>query len=44
MLVLLRESLPVGEDGESAWPVPSFVGTLASRKGDVTARSQEVLR
>lgn len=44
MLVLVRESLPVDEDGESAWPLPSFVGTLASGKGDAAARSQEILR
>ena len=44
MLVLVRESLPAGQDGESAWPLPSFVGTLASGKGDAAARSQEILR
>lgn len=44
MLALVRESLPVGEDGETLWPLPSFVGTLASGKGDVAARSQEILR
>ena len=44
MLALVRESLPVGEDGEILWPLPSFVGTLASGKGDVAARSQEILR
>lgn len=44
MLVLVRESLPVGENGEPTWPLPSFVGTLASGKGDVAARSQEILR
>ncbi len=44
MLVLVRESLPEGNDGEPAWPLPSFVGTLASGKGDVAVRSQEILR
>jgi hypothetical protein len=44
MLVLVQESLPVGEDGEQSWPLPSFVGTLESGKGDVAARSQEILR
>lgn len=44
MVVLVRESLPTGEDGETLWPLPSFVGTLASGKGDVAARSQEILR
>jgi hypothetical protein len=44
ILALVRESLPVGEDGETLWPLPSFVGTLASGEGDVAARSQEILR
>ena len=44
ILALVRESLPVGEDGETLWPLPSFVGTLASGKGDVAARSQRILR
>lgn len=44
ILALVRESLPVGEDRETLWPLPSFVGTLASGKGDVAARSQEILR
>src|SRR5215469_13681099 len=44
ILALVRENLPVGEDGETLWPLPSFVGTLASGKGDVAARSQEILR
>ena len=43
ILALVRESLPVGEDGETLWPLPSFVGTSASGKGDVAARSQEIL-
>ncbi len=43
-VALVRESLPVGEDGETLWPLPSFVGTLASGKGDVAACSQEILR
>jgi hypothetical protein len=25
ILALVRESLPVGEDGETLWPLPSFV-------------------
>jgi hypothetical protein len=44
VLALVRESLPMGEDGETLWPLPSFVGTLASGKGDVAACSQEILR
>ena len=44
VLALVRKSLPVGEDGETLWPHPSFVGTLADGKGDVAARSQEILR
>ena len=44
MLALVRESLPVGEDGEAMWPLRSFVGTLASGQGDVAARLQEILR
>lgn len=44
MLALVKESLPVGEDGEGLWPLPSFAGALASGKGDVAARSQDILR
>ncbi len=44
ILVLVRESLPTGEDGEQSWPLPWFVGTLETDKGDVAARSQEILR
>jgi len=44
VLAVVRDSLPVGEDGETRWPLPSFVGTLATGKGDVAARSQEILR
>jgi hypothetical protein len=44
MLALVRESLPVRVDGETLWPLPTFVGTLASGKGDMAARSQEILR
>jgi len=45
MLVLVRDSLPAGEGGDAqAWPLPSFVGSLSSGKGDVAARSQEILR
>lgn len=44
MLALVRDSVPEGEDGERLWPLPSFVGTLASGRGDVAARSQEILR
>jgi len=44
ILALVKGSLPVGEDGETLWPLPSFVGTLASGKADVAARSQEILR
>ena len=44
ILALVKGSMPVGEDGETLWPLPSFVGTLASGKADVAARSQEILR
>lgn len=44
ILALVKGSLPVGKDGETLWPLPSFVGTLASGKADVAARSQEILR
>jgi hypothetical protein len=44
MLAVVRDSLPVSEDGETLWPLPSFVGTLVTGKGDVAARSQEILR
>jgi len=44
MLALVRGSLPVRVDGEMLWPLPSFVGTLASGKGDVAACSPEILR
>lgn len=44
MLALVRDSLPVGDEREAVWPLPSFVGTLASGKGDVAGRSQEILR
>ncbi len=44
MLALVRGSLPVGDDSATLWPLPSFVGSLASGKGDVAARSQEILR
>ena len=44
ILALVRGSLPVRVDGEMLWPLPSFVGTLASGKGDVAVRSQEILR
>ena len=46
ILALVRGNLPVGEDGETLWPLPSFVGTLASGKGDVAAHllTQDLLR
>jgi hypothetical protein len=43
MLALLRGSLPMRVDGETLWPLLSFVGTLASGKGAVAARSQVIL-
>ena len=43
MLALVRGSLPARVDGETPWPLPSFVGTLAGGKGDLAARSQEIL-
>src|SRR5262249_20824534 len=44
MLALVRDSLPAGDDEQELWPLPSFVGTLASGKGDIAARSQDILR
>ena len=42
--LLVRGSLPARVDGETLWPLLSFVGTLASGKGDVAACSPEILR
>ena len=33
ILALVRESLPVGEDGETLWPLPSFAGGAGRRQG-----------
>jgi len=44
ILALVRGSLSARVDGETRWPLLSFVGTLASGKADVAARSQEILR
>ncbi|CUU61103.1 hypothetical protein Ga0074812_15615 [Parafrankia irregularis] len=43
ILALVRESAPA-EDGGDEWPLPDFVGALASGKGDLAARSAEILR
>ncbi|WP_018634731.1 hypothetical protein [Parafrankia elaeagni] len=43
ILALVRESAPV-ESGGGEWPLPDFVGTLASGKGDLAAHSAEILR
>ncbi|MCK9931887.1 hypothetical protein MXD62_32925 [Frankia sp. Mgl5] len=42
ILALVRESAPA-ESGDE-WPLPDFVGALASGKGDLAARSAEILR
>lgn len=44
MLALVRDSLPEGDGEQATWPLPSFVGTLASGQGDIAARSQDILR
>ncbi|WP_328469529.1 hypothetical protein [Streptomyces sp. NBC_00448] len=43
ILALVRESTPA-EDGGDEWPLPDFVGALSSGKGDLGARSGEILR
>ncbi|SNQ47320.1 conserved hypothetical protein [Frankia canadensis] len=43
ILALVRESAPT-DDGGDEWPLPDFVGALASGKGDLAARSAEILR
>ncbi|CAO5162560.1 antitoxin VapB26 [Frankia sp. AiPs1] len=43
ILALVRESTPT-ESGGDEWPLPDFVGALASGKGDLAARSAEILR
>lgn len=43
ILAIVRESTPA-EDGGEEWPLPDFVGALSSGKGDLGARSGEILR
>jgi hypothetical protein len=43
ILAIVRESTPT-EDGGDEWPLPDFVGALSSGKGDLAARSGEILR
>jgi len=43
ILAIVRESAP-SEDGGDEWPLPDFVGALSSGKGDLAARSSEILR
>jgi hypothetical protein len=43
ILALVRESTPT-EDGGEGWQLPGFVGALSSGKGDLGARSGEILR
>lgn len=43
ILAIVRQSTPT-EDGGDEWPLPDFVGTLSSGKGDLAARSAEILR
>ncbi|WP_073950347.1 hypothetical protein [Streptomyces kebangsaanensis] len=43
ILAIVRESTP-SEDGGEEWPLPDFVGALSSGKGDLAARSSEILR
>lgn len=42
ILVLVRENMPTTDGGEE-WPLPEFVGTLSSRKGDLGVRSGEIM-
>ena len=42
-LAIVRDSTPAENDGEE-WPLPDFVGTLSSGKGDLAARASEILR
>jgi hypothetical protein len=42
ILAIVRESTPA-EDGGEEWPLPHFVGALSSGKGDLAARSSEIL-
>jgi len=44
MLALIRENLPAAERAPGDWPLPDFVGTLASGRGDLAERSEEILR
>lgn len=41
VLALLRERTPT-VDGSDEWPLPEFVGTLSSGKGDLAARSSQL--
>ncbi|MCM3921528.1 hypothetical protein ND748_07585 [Frankia sp. AiPs1] len=41
ILALVRESAPA-ESGGDEWPLPYFVGALASGKGDLATRSAEI--
>jgi hypothetical protein len=43
ILAIVRESAQA-DGGSGEWPLPGFVGTLASGKGDLAARSSEILR
>ncbi len=43
ILTVVRENTPT-EDGGDEWPLPDFVGALSSGKGDLAARSSEILR
>lgn len=43
ILAIVRESTPTEDDGDE-WPLPDFVGALSSGKGDLAARSSEILR
>jgi hypothetical protein len=43
ILAIVRESTPADDGGEE-WPLPDFVGALSSGKGNLAARSSEILR
>jgi hypothetical protein len=43
ILAIVRESTHT-EDGDDEWALPGFVGALSSGKGDLAARSSEILR
>lgn len=43
-LALVRETLSDAEADKGAWPIPEFVASFASGKGDLAERADEILR